>query len=22
MAKGLCNAGPTFCRMTKTALKD
>jgi hypothetical protein len=22
MSEGLCNAGPTFCRMTKAALKD
>jgi hypothetical protein len=22
MPEGLCNAGPTFCRMTKAALKD
>jgi hypothetical protein len=22
MPKGLCNVGPTFCRMIKTALKD
>jgi hypothetical protein len=22
MLEGLCNAGPTFCRVTKTALKD
>jgi hypothetical protein len=22
MPKGLCNVGPTFCRMTKAALKD
>jgi hypothetical protein len=22
MPEGLCNAGPTFCRMTKVALKD
>jgi hypothetical protein len=22
MSEGLCNAGPTFCRMMKAALKD
>jgi hypothetical protein len=22
MPEGLCNAGPTFCRMTKASLKD
>jgi hypothetical protein len=22
MSEGLCNTGPTFCRMTKVALKD
>jgi hypothetical protein len=22
MSEGLCNTGPTFCRMTKAALKD
>jgi hypothetical protein len=22
MLEGLCNAGPTFCRMMKTTLKD
>jgi hypothetical protein len=22
MSEGLCNVGPTFCRMTKATLKD
>jgi hypothetical protein len=22
MSEGLCNAGPTFCKMTRAALKD